>query len=79
MFKKLIISLLQVKTKKLFSKLKLYEVEIQNSIYESLKKIDTPDEVIMEFVQLYSFDIDFQRDIRKGNKIKIFLKFIRTH
>jgi murein DD-endopeptidase MepM/ murein hydrolase activator NlpD len=60
--------------KKLFSKLKLYEVEIQNSIYESLKKIDTPDEVIMEFVQLYSFDIDFQRDIRKGNKIKIFFE-----
>ena len=60
--------------KKLFRKLKLYEVEIHNSIYESLKKIDTPDEIIMEFVQLYSFDIDFQRDIRKGNKIKIFFE-----
>ena len=60
--------------KKLFSKLKLYEVEIHNSIYESLKKMDTPDEIIMEFVQLYSFDIDFQRDIRKGNKIKIFFE-----
>ena len=60
--------------KKLFSNLKFYEVEIQNSIYESLKKIDTPDEIIMEFVQLYSFDIDFQRDIRKGNKIKIFFE-----
>ncbi len=60
--------------KRLFSKLKLYEVEIHNSIYESLKKIDTPDEIIMEFVQLYSFDIDFQRDIRKGNKIKIFFE-----
>ena len=60
--------------KKLFSKLKLYEVEIHNSIYESLKKIDTPDEIIMECVQLYSFDIDFQRDIRKGNKIKIFFE-----
>ena len=60
--------------KKLFSKLKIYEVEIHNSIYESLKKIDTPDEIKMEFVQLYSFDIDFQRDIRKGNKIKIFFE-----
>ena len=30
--------------KKLFSKLKLYEVEIHNSIYSTLKKIDTPDE-----------------------------------
>ena len=63
--------------KKLFSKLKLYEVEIHNSIYESLKKIDTPDEIIMEFVQLYSFDIDFQRDIRKGNKIKIFFEIYK--
>ncbi len=60
--------------KQLFRKLKLHEVEITNSIYESLKKIDTPDDIIMEFVQLYSFDIDFQRDIRKGNKIKIFFE-----
>ena len=60
--------------KQLFRKLKLHEVEITNNIYESLKKIDTPDDIIMEFVQLYSFDIDFQRDIRKGNKIKIFFE-----
>jgi len=28
----------------------------------------------MEFVQLFSFDIDFQREIRHGNKIKIYYK-----
>ena len=61
--------------KKLFQKLKLHEIKINNSIYESLKKLDTPDEIIMEFVQLYSFDIDFQRDIRKGNNLKIFYDF----
>ena len=61
--------------KKLFQKLKLHEIKINNSIYESLKKLDTPDEIIMEFVQLYSFDIDFQRDIRKGNNLKIFFDF----
>ena len=33
----------------------------------------------MEFVQLYGFDIDFQRDIRKGNKIKIFFEIYTTH
>ena len=58
--------------KKLFQKLFLHQVEIHNSIYASLKKVGIPDEIIMEFVQLYSFDIDFQRDIRKGNKIKVF-------
>ncbi len=57
---------------KLFSDLVYREVDIQNSIFESLIKVNTPEKIIMEFVQLFSFDIDFQREIREGNKIKIF-------
>ena len=56
---------------KLFSKNKFYEVKIDKSIYESLKQVEVPDNIIMEFVQLFSFDIDFQRDIRNGNSLKI--------
>ena len=57
---------------KLFADLVYREVDIQNSIFESLIKVNIPENIIMEFVQLFSFDIDFQRDIREGNKIKIF-------
>ena len=57
--------------KTLFSKNKFYEVKIDKSIYESLKQVEVPDNIIMEFVQLFSFDIDFQRDIRNGNSLKI--------
>tara|TARA_B100000401_G_scaffold84040_1_gene53269 strand:- start:2369 stop:3643 length:1275 start_codon:yes stop_codon:yes gene_type:complete len=57
---------------KLFSDLVYREVDIQNSIFESLIKVNTPENIIMEFVQLFSFDIDFQREIREGNKIKVF-------
>ena len=57
---------------RLFTELVYQEVEIQNSIFESLTNVDTPENIIMEFVQLFSFDIDFQREIRQGNKIKIF-------
>jgi len=59
---------------KLYPELIYQEVEIQNSIFESLTKVDAPENIIMEFVQLFSFDIDFQREIRQGNKIKIFYK-----
>ena len=59
---------------KLYPELVYQEVEIQNSIFESLTNVDTPENIIMEFVQLFSFDIDFQREIRQGNKIKIFYK-----
>ncbi len=57
--------------KTLFSKNKFYEVKINKSIYSSLKQVEVPDNIIMEFVQLFSFDIDFQRDIRNGNSLKI--------
>ena len=58
----------------LYPELVYQEVEIQNSIFESLTNVDTPESIIMEFVQLFSFDIDFQREIRQGNRIKIFYK-----
>jgi len=57
--------------KKLYSELVFHEVEIDKSIYSSLKNISVPDNIIMTFVQLFSFDIDFQRDIRNKNQIKI--------
>ncbi len=59
---------------KLYPELVYKEIEIQNSIFESLINVNTPENIIMEFVQLFSFDIDFQREIREGNKIKIFYK-----
>ena len=57
--------------KTLHSELVFHEVEIDKSIYSSLKNINVPDNIIMSFVQLFSFDIDFQRDIRNKNQIKI--------
>ena len=57
--------------KTLYSELVFHEVEIDESIYSSLRNINVPDNIIMSFVQLFSFDIDFQRDIRNKNQIKI--------
>ena len=59
---------------KLYPELVYQEVEVKNSIFESLINVGTPESIIMEFVQLFSFDIDFQREIRQGNKIKIYYK-----
>ena len=57
--------------KTLYSELVFHEVDIDKSIYSSLKNINVPDNIIMSFVQLFSFDIDFQRDIRSKNIIRI--------
>ena len=57
---------------RLFSKLRYIEVNVEKSIYQSLINKNVADNVIMDFVQLFSFDIDFQRDIRSGNTLKLF-------
>ena len=54
------------------------EVTVKNSIYESLSGSGVTDNAIMEFIRLFSFDIDFQREIRSENKIKIFYEVYKN-
>ena len=32
---------------------------------------DLPLTILSDIIKLYSFDIDFQRDIRKGNQLEV--------
>ena len=55
-----------------FTKNILKEIVINESLYKSAINADVPPNIIMQFVNLYGFDVDFQREIRNGNKIKIY-------
>ncbi|MFC1659099.1 peptidoglycan DD-metalloendopeptidase family protein, partial [Pseudomonadota bacterium] len=48
-----------------------YKGEIEISLFEDAMKIGVSPNVMMEMILLYSFDVDFQRDIRKGDKFEI--------
>ena len=63
---------LEKQESRLFSKLRFIEVNVEKSIYQSLLNKNVADNVIMDFVQLFSFDVDFQRDIRNGNTLRLF-------
>ena len=45
---------------------------INNSLYNDAIANNVPIEVILSYIKLFSYDLDFQRDIRKGDKFKIF-------
>ena len=55
-----------------FTKNILKEIVINESLYKSAINADVPPNIIMQFVTLYGFDVDFQREIRNGNIIKIY-------
>ena len=63
--------------------LQLYKKEvvvrniINNNLYSSAVEVDIEPNIIVEFARIYGFEIDFQRDIRKGDWFEIYYeKFV---
>ena len=58
--------------------LQLYKKEvvvkniIKNNLYSSAVEVGVEPNIIVEFARIYGFEVDFQRDIRKGDWFEIF-------
>ena len=58
--------------------LKLYKKEIvvkntiKNNLYKSAMEVDIEPNIIIEFARIFGFEVDFQRDIRKGDWFEIY-------
>jgi len=68
---------LQVDNLEIFKSSRFVEVEVNNSIYQSMIEKNIPENIIMEFIKLFSFDIDFQRDIRKENILTLYFDYYK--
>ena len=45
--------------------------EINSSLYVSADKMDVPDSIILSLIRTFSWGVDFQRDIRAGDKFEV--------
>lgn len=52
--------------------------KIETSLYGSAEKAGIPQHVIAELIRFYSWDIDFQRDIRRGDSIEVLYDTFET-
>jgi murein DD-endopeptidase MepM/ murein hydrolase activator NlpD len=59
-------------TKVLTKKNHLVETTIDRGIYRTAKQSGIENSVVAQFARLYGFEVDFQRDLKKNDKIKIF-------
>ena len=70
----------------LFKKNIVVEGKILNNLYSSAVKAKMEPNVIIEFARIFGFEVDFQRDIRKGDEFEVMYerymddtnKFIQT-
>ncbi|MGB1088853.1 MAG: M23 family metallopeptidase, partial [Alphaproteobacteria bacterium] len=44
---------------------------INSSLYEAMVAQGVPDRIIIELIRIMSYDVDFQRDIHKGNRFDV--------
>ena len=51
---------------------------INNSLYLDAANAGIPDYIIADLIKMYSWNVDFQRDIRKGNKFEVMFEEFKT-
>ena len=55
----------------IFSETNSHEYVISNSLYADGINNNIPNQILIKLIQLFSFDLDFQRDIQKDTKVSI--------
>jgi len=55
------------------------DASIENSLYLDAQKLGAPDKVIVQFSHIYAHSVDFQRDIRPGDKFEMMFEVYRDH
>jgi murein DD-endopeptidase MepM/ murein hydrolase activator NlpD len=63
--------LTNLKEKELKSRTYAGYAKIDSSLYGSAQKAGIPSQVVADVIKLYSRNIDFQRDLRQGDKIEV--------
>ena len=56
---------------KLYKKEVVVKSEIKNNLYSSAVNVGLEPNIIVEFARIFGFEVDFQRDIRKGDWFEI--------
>ncbi len=64
--------------KKVILKMKAAKASIDSSLYASAARAGIPASIIAEMIRLYSYEVDFQRDIRRGDTVEILYETYET-
>lgn len=59
-------------------KLKAFKGTIDNSLYIDAKEVGMPDAVILDLIKMYSWNVDFQREIHAGDKFEVMYEEYKT-
>lgn len=68
----------EIKEKKVLLQRKAAKAKIETSLYGSAARAGIPASVVAEMIRIYSYQVDFQRDIREGDAVEIMYETYET-
>jgi len=68
----------ELKEKEVVSKTYAGAAEIQTSLYGSAARSGIPSQAIAKMIRMYSWSVDFQRDIRRDDRIELLYEVMET-
>ncbi len=68
----------KINEKEIVLQTKAAKISIETSLYGSAAKAGIPASIVAEMIRIYSYDVDFQRDIRRGDKVEILYETYET-
>lgn len=68
----------KVKEKDVVLQTNAVKASIEDSLYGSAARAGIPASVVSEMIRIYSYQIDFQRDIREGDKVEVLYETYQT-
>lgn len=68
----------RIDEKKVVERVYARKVQINNSLYASAAAGGVPPAIIAEMIKAYSWDVDFQRDIQRGDLVEVMYKVYET-
>jgi murein DD-endopeptidase MepM/ murein hydrolase activator NlpD len=68
----------EIKEKEVIKRTYAGTTEIQTSLYGSAARSGIPSQIIGKMIRMYSFSVDFQRDIRREDKIELLYDVYET-
>lgn len=68
----------EIEEKELVPRVHARKARIQNSLYGSAARASIPSSVVAEVIRVYSWNIDFQRDIQPGDSLEVLYETLET-
>lgn len=68
----------EIEKKEVVLTLKAAKTTIDSSLYASAARAGIPASVVAEMIRIYSYEVDFQRDIRSGDKVEVLYEIYET-